>query len=387
MKFIVNRNLLLQALLHTRCYMESTAWPIFRNTFKLIADGSHLTVIGTDGLMFKTEQIDLDQETKDDPRTFCLNSIKFIKAIKSLDEQPLEFLIEEYQLTVNHSEGYFRLPLFEDQYPEPKTMNDENIMHLHLEAPGLYSQLSKVAYATCNDDLRPVMSGVLMEIDNNSLTYVATDGHYLAKLTKNCQEDNGFISSFILPRKAVDALLKILPPTGYCDLYFQNPIGAYKLPICKAVINDTITIQFECIDGRYPNYKNVIPTDFTQSIQVDRRQLIKILDRISLFAPDSRQIKIQITADSKIELESSNTEEEYMSAEHLPCTVIQKTSSMCDRIYLNVNLLLKILRNMCGEKVQFNLISKERALTICPVPQPDVEEITVLLMPMHQDED
>lgn len=388
MKIIVNRNKLYQAALHAQCYTKSNGFPIYKNMLKLVVDGSHLTVSGSDGLMFKTEQIDLCQKCKDNPRTFCLNSIKFIKAIKSLSDQPLELLIEEYQITVHHSDGYFRLPVFfEDQLPEPRTLTDENIMHLHTEAPGLRSQLSKVVYATADDELRPVMCGILMEIENNSLVYVASDGHILVRLIKKCQEDNGFISSFILPHDAVNALLKILPPTGYCELYFQNPVGSNKRPMCKAVINDTTSILFECIDGRYPNYKNVIPTDFTHSFTVDRRHLLKILDRISLFAPNSREIKIQMLADGNIELKSRNIDEDSMSAEKISYSVIHKTSSMCDRIYVNVKLLIKLLRNINGELVQFNLTDQNRAFTICPVPGSDVEDLTALLMPIYNDED
>lgn len=385
MKFIVNRNNLLQTLLHTRCHINSTPCYVFRNIYEIAISGSQLTVSGTDGIMFKTEQIELEEETKDESRTFHLDSVKFIKAIKSLSDQPLEFLVEEYQLTVNHAEGYFRMPLIDAQYPEPRALTDDHLMHLHLEAPGLRSQLSKVVYATANDDLRPVMNGVLMEIDNNSITYIATDGHYLARLTKKCHDDNGFISSFIIPRYAVNTLLKVLPPTGYCELYFQTPTGDVKFPICKAVINDTLTIQFDCIDGRYPNYKNVIPTDFTQSFLVDRRQLIKILDRMSLFAPDSRKIKLLMDYDSKIGLESSDADEECMSCEQIPCTFIKKASTIFDRIYVNVNMLVKVLRNLCGDDVQFNLIDRNKAFTICPVPQPDVEDILALMMPMHAD--
>ena len=259
--------------------------------------------------------------------------------------------------------------------------------HLHTEAPGLRSQLSKVVYATADDELRPVMCGILMEIENNSLVYVASDGHILVRLIKKCQEDNGFISSFILPHDAVNALLKILPPTGYCELYFQNPVGSNKRPMCKAVINDTTSILFECIDGRYPNYKNVIPTDFTHSFTVDRRHLLKILDRISLFAPNSREIKIQMLADGNIELKSRNIDEDSMSAEKISYSVIHKTSSMCDRIYVNVKLLIKLLRNINGELVQFNLTDQNRAFTICPVPGSDVEDLTALLMPIYNDED
>ena len=386
MKFIVSRNILLQALLHTRCYMASNVW-LFKNTFQITVSDRHLTVTSTDGLIFKTEQIDLEKEIKDDPRTFYLNSTMLVKAIKSLGDQPLEFLVEEYQLTVHHSDGYFRLPLYDNQYPEPKAMTDENVMHLHLEAPGLRSQLSKVVYAAADDELRPVMCGVLMEIENNNITYVATNGHLLVRLIKKCQEDNSFISSFILPSYAVNALLKILPPTGYCELYFQNPVGDIKRPILKVVINDTLTIQFECIDGRYPNYKAVIPTEFTQSFQVDRRQLTKMLDRISLFAPTSRRVKIKITPDSKVLLESRDIDENYMSSESIQCSLNGEFSKTCARVDVNVHLLIKILRNLCGEQVQFNLTTQNHAFTICPVPQPDVEEITALLMPIMSDDD
>lgn len=390
MKFIVNRNLLLQALNHTRCYMDAGNSPFqFKNIFQITVIGGHLTVTGTSGLLFKSEQIELCEEVKDAPRTFYVTASMFVKTIRSLDDQPLEFLVEEYQLTVTHSDGYFRLPIYDSQFPEPKAMTDDKLMHLHLEAPGLRSQLSKVAYATDDNDLRPALSGVLMEIDNDSITYIATDARYLVRLIKKCKDANGFISSFILPRYAVDTLLRLLPATGYCELYFQNPIGEHKLPLCKAVINDTLTLWFDCIDSRYPDYKKVIPTDFMQSFTASRRQLIKMLNRISLFAPGNYQVRIQLIGDNKIELESHDRDEvgDYMSVEQIPCTIHEKLSPLCSTVYCDVRKLIKILRNMCSEQVRFNLNAGERAFTICPVPQPDVEEITALLMPMTKNQD
>ena len=379
MKFKVNRNQLLQALLHTRRHMMPGA-AYYANHYKITLNGDRLYITGTDASMFISESIPLEDKPTDAqvPRTFYIHSATLVKAIKALDNQPLEFQIEEYQMLVRHADGFFQLPITDVIFPEPKPMTQDGALHLHMEAPGLYSQLSKVAYATSDDDLRPSMSGILIEIEHNQISYCATDGRLLVNLIKPCKEPNSDTGQFIMPRPVADALLKILPKTGYCDLYLQG----YQAMI---FIGDNLVIHFTAIDSKYPNFRAVIPDEFCTHFNVDRRQILKVLNRMSLFCSPELRVKIKIQGD-ELTFCTRDQELDMLSSEHIPCEVTKRSDFFSRGLMCNIRMLCKLINGIKSDRVMFNVVSSEKAFTLTPMPESDIEHITLLLMPMMQDD-
>ena len=381
MNFKVNRNQLLQALQHTRCHLPSFSIN-YANHYKITLNGDKLYITGVNLLLFITESIPLEETPTDaqEPQTFYIHATTLVKAIKALDNQPLEFLIEEYQLTVRHADGYFQLPIIDSMsFPEPKPMTQDEALHLHMEAPGLYSQLSKVAFATASEeDMRPALSAVFMEIEKDRINYTATDGRLLVSLVHPCKQPNAETGQLLMPRKVADALLKVLPKTGYCDLYVQ---GLQAM----IIMEDNIVIRFGCVDSKFPNYRSVLPEEFSTHFDVDRRQILKTLDRIGLFCSEARRVKINLEGDN-LTFRTQDLEENMLSSEHIPCQVTKRSDFFSRGILCNIRMLGRLIRSTKSDRVMFNVVSSERAFTITPMPESDLEHITLLLMPMMQDD-
>lgn len=407
MEFIVSRNALLQALQHTSCAISKSPTQISK-CFVFSFDGKKMTVHATNGEIWMTETVYLDNEPVT-PRPIAIYYCDLMKPIKSLDEQPLRFDVLEYQVVVCHSIGSFRIPLYQNvqeyldlKIPTPDVEADDG-WSLSYEAPGLKSILKRCNFAMAQDELRPVMNGVYFNLTDKFCDYVSSDGHKLVRVRKNRSADSSFVVnnlSFIIPSPVVKALLKILPDTGDATVEYQKELQKKKTetdftgkmetwnvtvrkPQCRIVIDDTITISFNTVEGVYPSYWKVIPDSFNFKTTIDRKALFKSCDRLSLFTRTSGLVKMDID-ETAMELTSSNSDFDVAGDETLVCESEPSDghSPISLRIGLKAVSVSQTLKALSAEKVVFLFQDPTRAVLIQPQPQPFNEEITMLLMPM-----
>ena len=378
MKFIVDRNKLLEAMQHTKMVMKKSLW-LWANTYELKVQGDKLRISGTNGTIFITESLQLEGISSNERDTPFYVHNSLLRAIKTLEQQPLEFIVDEYQLTVRHQYGYFRVPIRDINYPEARQLEEKNeTIHVRMEAPGLYSQMSKVAFAAADDELRPVMSGVYIEIEPDHINFVASDGHILMRLAKHCREPNKQTCSFIIPRDVANTILRILPKTGYCELIYLNNLA-------RLVIDDNLTISFACIDGKYPNYKAVLPTEFNSVFRVEKKHYLKAIRRLYLFSDLSNSaVKIAIGKASyeQLTLSSQCIEENEIAQENITCEFIKGHDKFSEGILIRIPFLTRILNVIPSDKVVFHVTDSVKACVLTPQPTSDLEELTALVMPL-----
>ena len=123
--------------------------------------------------------------------------------------------------------------------------------------------LRKIGYSASTDQTRLVLNGILLSIKDNSLTAVATDGRRLALVEKNLDTPPALIETeVILPTKAVNELQKLLDSEGEVSINISNSSATFE-------IQDTV-ITTKLIDGEYPDYRQVIPGSFQNSVVLPR---------------------------------------------------------------------------------------------------------------------
>lgn len=416
MEFIVSRNALLQALNHVRCaiFAKSNA-PICKSyifSFPEESDNKLMVISASDGDQWLSETVQIlpNLSSADSPsefRTVAVEWYSLLKSIRSLDEQPLTFRVGEYQMTISHSVGSFKIPLATSSYsdfinckPCPDAEAEDGY-RIEYEVPGMRSILNRCKFTVAHDELRPAMNGVYVNLTEEYADYVASDGHRLVRVRKNpvCQDGKAMSLSFIIPAKVVNTILKILPAAGDITLDYQKELKVKETKIregegetytvcerramASITIDDKTTISFYPVDSRYPNYNNVIPLDFNYEMSIDRRLLIKSVDRLSLFTSDSGMIVISIEKD-KIHLCANYVAFGMGGEESIPCEfkVYATNLESVLRLGANSSNLSSILKAIQSENVIFKFQDASRGFVIMPEPQPDVEEITMLLMPM-----
>lgn len=402
MEFTVSRNSLLQALQHTRqAISKNNNLTLFNNFVLTFRNDVQLvmTVHTSNGEIWMKEDIVLDGK-KDDLRPISIYYHDLLPAVKALDEQPWHFVVGEMQVTVYHEIGSFRLPLANntDEFLSWKApcpdIDAEDCHSLTYEVPALASILNRLSFAMANNELRPVMNGVYVNLTEDYSDHVSSDGHIMVRVRKKPMKyhifgDKSAVTNFIIPARIVKILQRVLPKTGDVDIDYQEKLekstnsntATFRKAQCCITIDNNLTIAFNPVDGRYPDYTSVIPEHSSYEMLIDRRALTKSLDRLVLFSNESNNLVRLTVSRDKLKLMTEDSDFELEGEETLPCDCNLATD-VTMKIGMKATLLSKTLKTMSTEKVAIHFENSNRAIIINPQPQPDNEELTYLLMPM-----
>lgn len=200
-------------------------------------------------------------------------------------------------------------------------------------------------FACATDDSRPLFTGILMEVKEGKITFVGTNTHRLAIKSKDIQAND---MSCVIPAKVLSEIRTIAQ--GFSDP--QNiSIGVLYNQIMLTVGDTKIVTRL--LDGRFPDYRRVIPKSFTLSAQVLRQDLITILDRVVLFskATDHSTVKMNF-ADNKLQITASGTDI-GSAKEEIPCEM--EGNSL--KIAFNAAYIMDVLKHSNTEKIAFRLNS------------------------------
>lgn len=394
MIFHIDRNILLAALQRIS-YGVATAKKAnnavrgisFYQCFVFDADCDQLTIKATDLEVFMSEAVSIGNPNAE-KKAFAVEARPFLRAIKTLESQNLQVEVLEYQIIVTHSIGSFAFPL-DGNVTIFDTLKEPMIGHataytLKFEAPGLRSILNRCGFAVADGQFRPVMNGVCFRFTKEFTDFVASDGHRLARIRKHPILECESPVDMVMPRQVVSVLQAITPKTGFIEMAFneyipQDPNSKEEVPaaVC-AIYMDGVRIVFRPINGKYPNYQSVIPTRFSFDFSVNRQALIKSFERLIHFANNSSMLVTVTLTPGFMGMAVEDVDFETKADEKIPC----QYDGGKFRIGFKIPSLLSILKNLTAPDVTFSIVDASRAVIIAPKPQPDSEELTMLIMPM-----
>ena len=216
---------------------------------------------------------------------FCIPNRIIQAAVKELPEQPLTFEVSspDNSVKVIYQNGSYRVAgQSADDYPNLQPIEND-VTEISIPASTLGSNIQRTMFATANDELRMVMNGLYFDLREDSLNIVASDGHKMVRnMIFSCKTTNP--SSFILPKKPAGLLRSVLDLNDETEITirFNNNNAEIKFP-------DGI-LSCRLIEGRYPNYSSVIPTDNPNVVNIDRKGMMSALRRVLPFASESTQL-------------------------------------------------------------------------------------------------
>jgi len=294
--------------------------------------------------------------------------------LKEFSEQPLTFEIDNKSLTVviqSENGKYTIIGQNGTDFPQFPVVKDDVKSTYQFNPDILNSGINKTLFATADDELRPVMNGIFVEFKEDSLTFVASDAHKLVRYrradVKSEQE-----SSFILPKKPAALLKGILPKeNNNVVLEFDDKNAFFTLTNYKMVCR--------LVEGNYPSYNSVIPTENPNKLTIDRVEFYNSLKRVSVFSNQaSNLIKLALTG-NQITVSAQDIDFSISGVEKLNC---QYDGTELE-IGFKSSFLIEILNNMPSNDVFMELSDPTRAGILLPAENenPD-EDILMLLMPM-----
>ena len=305
---------------------------------------------------------------------FCVPNRVILDALKELPEQPLHFDVdaagEAIAIKIVYQNGLYNFTgQSAEDYPRTQSMNDA-CTTVSLPTEMLINNISRSLFATANDELRPVMNGIYFDLTADALAIVASDGHKLVR-SKNFTIKSESPSAFNLPKKPASLLKNILSKDG------DDAIIKFDDRSAEIQFTDGV-MRCRLIDGRYPNYNSVIPTNNPAQITVDRKALQSALRRVLPFASESSQLIRFHIESGRFEVSSEDIDFSTSAKEQLSCEYNGSPMS----IGFKGSSLMEILSNLTSDNIIIQLADPSRAGIIVPAEQPENEDILMLIMPM-----
>lgn len=302
----------------------------------------------------------------------AINSKNLLDPLRELPDQPLTFEVNDETLEVYiyyHNGKYNFVGLKGDDFPQPKTLKD-SVIEFKIDATVLMDGISRTSFAMADDELRPVMNGIYFDLTTENLTFVASDGHKLVRVTTtDAKADTR--ASFILPKKPANLLKSLLSK--------EEDNVSIKFDENNAYIQmSDFLMVCRFVEGRYPNYNSVIPQDNPFKVTIDRLLLLTAIKRVSVFSnPASSLVKMQFSED-KIIVSAQDIDFLTSAEETLPCQYVGNALS----IGFKGVFLVDILNNTPSSDVTMELADPTRAGIIVPAENENNEDMLALLMPM-----
>lgn len=268
-----------------------------------------------------------------------------VSLLKSLKNEVITLTFTDKELKVKGTTGTYKIPTTTDPFPKvPETAsNGEFFM------PGyvLSTAVEKTQKFVATDDLKPILSGVLIDIKESETTFVATDGKRLARYTSNV--GNMDCLQLVVPVKPLE-LLKGLQDEQVLIKYTENNI---TFVFGKTVVNGRL------IDGTYPAYDRVIPTEFKHDLIISKDELLETVKRVGIFANDASK-EVVFDLDGGL-LTVTATDNNWATSGREEINV---ESDSTIKLAFSSAILLDIINNSADGKLKFQFVGPQNPVIV-----------------------
>lgn len=368
MKFIVSSSQLLKQLqILGGVINTNNTLPILDNFLFELSD-NQLKISASD--LETTMSTIIDVET-DENGAIAVPAKLLLDILKTFPEQPLTFKAEDNNtIEINSESGKYALA-YANGEEFPKAVELESPSTTILSGNILATAISKTIFASGNDDLRPVMSGVFFQFSPENLIFVATDAHKLVKYIRNDVHANE-VAEFIMPKKPLTLLKNILSNSDEDVTIEYNDTNA------KFIFGNSILIC-RLIDGKYPNYEAVIPKENPNKLTLERNSFSNSVRRVSIFSSKTtHQIRLKM-AGTELKISAEDLDFSNKADERLQCSY--EGDDM--QIGFNSRFLLEMLNHLNSNEILLEMSLPNRAGILTPIDGlEEGEEITMLVMPV-----
>ncbi len=367
MKFSVSSAALLKFLQKAGGAIGSNPVLPILEDFLFHLEGGDLTISSTDLETSITSQIEVQGEENG---IVAIPAKILIDTLKALPEQPVTIDVDEESFGIEITSSYGKYKLAGDNPDDfPKIPLGEDNDVVEMDASVILDAISNTLFATSNDELRLAMTGVLVQVDFNKITFVSTDAHKLVKHSAHNVNSN-VSASFILPKKACTLLKNVLPSSTPVKLKFNRSNAFFEFENTQLVCR--------LIDAKYPDYNAVIPADNPYTLVVERSSFLNSLKRIVIYSNKTTNQVILKINDGSLNISAQDLDFSNEASEQMACTYEGDPII----IGFNAKFLIEMLGVLAVDEVNLKLSTPNKAGLLLPSEQNDSEEITMLVMPV-----
>ena len=373
MKFIVASGELQKALqIVSGVISSSQSRPILEN-FLFELDSEILKITASDG---ETTLLTSLAVKSDDSGKIAVPAKMFQDVIKSFGDQPLTFSVKESESgegglleILDEKDNYFVALDNAEDYPEIPEF--DAAQKVTIASGVLADALSNTLFATSNDSLRPVMTGVLFQFSDKETNFVSTDSHRLV-VYKRTDVTSDEPVEFIMPKKPLSIFKNILSSSN------DDVLIEFNENMAKFTFGENVWIC-RLIDGKYPNYSAVIPKENPNVLIINRNLLLSSIRRASIFSNKStNQVRFKLSG-NVLHLHAEDTEFANKADMQIPCNYNGEDIN----IGFSSKFLTEMLSVLGADDITLKMSQPNRPGIVEPVDGLDENEhILMLSMPV-----
>jgi len=276
-----------------------TTLPVLSNAL-LRADGERLELTATD--LDVTISCGVEAKVKK-PGASTVPVKRLFGIVRELGNSEIELEVDDKHVcSIRSGPSYYRINgLGADEFPPLPTFKEDKKIVLPQQT--LKGMLKKTSFAISTDESRYVLNGIFLSLKDHKMTMVATDGRRLALVDEEVDVAESSQGDFIVPAKAVNELNRLLQDKGEVELHYAENQASFTLRDEKG---SSILIITKLIEGTYPNYRQVIPSETKERISLVREEFLHALRRAEIMTSEKANSvkmsfgknKLEITANS-----------------------------------------------------------------------------------------
>jgi DNA polymerase III subunit beta len=365
MKFIINRETLLTPLQQIVGVIEKRqTMPVLANVLMFV-DSGLLTLTGTDLEIQIIAKVSVTDST---PGSMTIPARKLLDLCRLLPNgASIQFEQQNEKVKLLSNRSKFSLNcLPAENYP--KFAETEMDKRFTINAGKFKKALEKTVFCMANQDVRYYLNGLLLSISNNRIKLVASDGHRLAIYEGRLEEQTGYESRIILPRKGVLELYRLLEnlDTELTVMFSNNNI--------KIVIGQLV-FSAKLVDAKYPDFGKVFQQAFYDPISISKQALKETLTRVAVLSNEKlKGVTFDITPGS-VKISAHNPDHDEAEEE-----ISLDYNGELLTIAFNAQYVLDAVSNLDSETALLTIANNASS---CFIDEPNECEYKFIVMPMR----
>lgn len=309
----------------------------------------------------------------DEDGEFCINPKDLGGVIKTLKDEEVSLVIGDSNCEIIHSKGSVSLPVLPAlDFPTPA--EDDSAKTIPVPAESFYYALKNAQNYVSNDFIRPVLSGIYIEVDGDNVVVASSDARklFFDKFGITDTVSDKVVS--ILTSKAISAILGAISGDDTIKVSFgERNIGIW---------DSDVKITCRKIDGSYPDVRRVIPMDNPIRVKVSKSSIKDTVKRAALTTDSSKKmLRLSISASKEMRIESKDLGHGKICSETVLC---EEVSGIADEFVIGVNgdNLIDGIQSVESDYIILEMSSPSKGFLVLDDKFPEKK---ILLMPITLD--
>lgn len=376
MKFTIQRNSLMAAVQNVMKAISPRAVIPILSGMKIEANEEGITLTGSDSDISIESFIPAEDNGKVNveniqPGSIVLQARYFPEIVRKLPDDTVDFEVDEnLQIKIVSGTAEFNLVgQSAEEYPNLPKLEVETSFKMPI--PLINDMIKQTVFAVSTMETRPILTGVHMKLENNVLTFTATDSHRLAMRKTKIEDTEVEFHNVVVPGKSLSELSKILDDA---EEYLEVNVTDNQ------ILFRTKYLSFlsRLLDGNYPETERLIPQDSKTKIQVNTKNLLHTIDRASLLAREDRNnvVRLSTTGNAVVEISSNSPEIGNVHEE----IVVESVEGEELTISFSSRYMIEALRAIEYEEITIDFTGAMRPFILVPTED---DSILQLILPVR----